>query len=270
MKPISVVIVDDEPLGRERIRSLLAEESAVTITAECSDGEDAVRVVGDAPPDIVFLDVQMPGFDGFDVIETLVRLLTPHELPVFVFVTAHAEHALRAFEVSASDYLLKPFDRARFREALERATTRVSERRSFHEATANAYGVLLRQIRELRVMQEATRAANARSAARFVVRTNGKISFILAGSIDWIEGDGNYARMHTAGRSHLVRETLTSVERRLDPHRFLRVHRSTIVNVDRITTMEPHGHGEYVVTMKDGTKLTSSRTYAAKLRELLT
>jgi two-component system LytT family response regulator len=164
-------------------------------------------------------------------------MLSADDMPVIVFVTAYDEYALRAFDVSATDYLLKPFDRERFRNALERARTRVRER--------------------------------GRADARFVVRFGSKVYFVRADEVDWIGGEGNYARLHTAGKRHLVRETLKSVESRLDPHRFVRVHRSAIVNVERIATLQPHSHGQYVVTMKDGARLMSSRTHSGKLRSLI-
>ena len=232
-----VALVDDEPLGRERIRSLLRDESGVSLIAEFRSGEEAVAGMGARAPDILFLDVQMPGLDGFGVVQRLEETLAPDDMPVIVFVTAYDEYALRAFDVSATDYLLKPFDRERFRNALGRARTRVRER--------------------------------GRVEPRFVVRVGPKVYFVRAADVDWIGGEGNYARLHTAGKRHLVRETLKSVEARLDPRRFMRVHRSAIVNVDRIATLQPHSHGQYVVTMKDGARLTSSRTHSGKLRSLL-
>jgi two-component system LytT family response regulator len=234
---LRVALVDDEPLARERIRALLGDEAEVTLVAEYRSGEEAVAGLKGSKPHVLFLDVQMPGLDGFGVVQRLEDMLSADDMPVIVFVTAYDEYALRAFDVSATDYLLKPFDRERFRNALERARTRVRER--------------------------------GRADARFVVRFGSKVYFVRADEVDWIGGEGNYARLHTAGKRHLVRETLKSVESRLDPHRFVRVHRSAIVNVERIATLQPHSHGQYVVTMKDGARLMSSRTHSGKLRSLI-
>jgi two-component system LytT family response regulator len=234
---LRVALVDDEPLGRERIRVLLSGEPDVSLVGEYRAGEDAVVGLRLARAQVLFLDVQMPGLDGFGVVSRLEAMLPPDDMPVIVFVTAHDAYALRAFDVSATDYLLKPFDRERFRNALERARVRVRER--------------------------------GRADARFVVRSGSRIYFVRAADVDWIGGEGNYARLHAAGKRHLVRETLKSVEARLDPHQFVRVHRSAIVNVDRIATLQPHSHGQYLVTMKDGARLTSSRSHSGKLRSLI-
>lgn len=236
-QPLRVVLVDDEPLGRERLRTLLAAEPGVRLVGEYTTGEDALQAIAGDPPDVAFLDVQMPGTDGMALARRVCELLPPERSPVIVFVTAHSRYALEAFAVRATDYLLKPFDRARFREALERARERVHARPSPRH--------------------------------RFVVRTGSRLYFVAAEEVDWIAGDGNYARLHSGGRSHLVRETLKSVERRLDPAQFVRIHRSAIVNVGRIDSLSAHVHGQYVVRMRDGARLTSSRTHSAGLRALL-
>ena len=234
---LRVALVDDEPLGRERIRALLAEEKDVSLVGEYSTGEEALVGVLGSAPQLLFLDVQMPGMDGFGLVQLLEDRLAPEQRPFIVIVTAYDAYALRAFDVSAVDYLLKPFDRARFRAAMARARTRVKER----------------PLPEI----------------RFVVRSASRMQLVRAAEVEWIAGDGNYARLHSAGRRHLVRETLKSVEARLDPRKFVRVHRSAIVNVDCVATFEPHVHGQYVLTMKDGSRITSSRTHSAKLRALL-
>jgi two-component system, LytTR family, response regulator len=234
---LRVALVDDEPLGRERIRALLADEKDVSLVGEYSTGEEAVTGVLESAPHLLFLDVQMPGMDGFGLVQLLEARLAPEQRPFIVVVTAYDAYALRAFDVSAVDYLLKPFDRTRFRAAMARARVRVSER--------------------------------PRPEARFVVRSASRMQLVRAADVEWIAGDGNYARLHTAGRRHLVRETLKSVEARLDPLKFVRVHRSAIVNVDCVATFEPHVHGQYLLTMKDGSRITSSRTHSAKLRALL-
>jgi two-component system LytT family response regulator len=266
---LRVAIVDDEPLGRERIRALLAGETQITLAGEYSTGEAAVAGTADSPPDVIFLDVQMPGLDGFGVVQLLQQVVDPGQLPVIVFVTAYDEYALRAFEVSAVDYLLKPFDRARFGDALSRARTRVRERKMASGAGEDGVAQLLEQVRELRAQHDAAHSEQMRAEARFVVRSASKLFFVRAADVDWISSDGNYARLYTGGKTHLVRETLKSVESRLHPRQFVRVHRSAIINVDRVAVLQPHGHGEYVVTMKDGSRLTSSRAHSAKLRSLL-
>jgi len=234
---LRVALIDDEPLGRERLRSLLAQEQDVTLVGEYSSGEEALAGILETAPHLLFLDVRMPGMDGFGLVRMLESRLAPEQRPFIVVVTAYDAYALRAFDVSAVDYLLKPFDRARFHAALTRARLRVSER--------------------------------PRPEVRFVVRSASKMQLVRAGDVEWIAGDGNYARLHSAGRKHLVRETLKSVEAKLDPRKFVRVHRSAIVNVDCVATFEPHVHGQYVITMKDGSRITSSRTHSAKLRTLL-
>ena len=266
---LRVAIVDDEPLGRERIRTLLADETEVALVGEYANGEDAVAGMADSPPEVVFLDVQMPGLDGFGVVYLLRQVVAPADIPVIVFVTAHDDYALRAFEVSAVDYLLKPFDRARFRDALTRARTRMHERRVATTEDGAAVGLLLDEVRRLRAEQDAVQAERARMDARFVVRAASRLFFVRALDVDWISGEGNYARLHAGGKTHLVRETLTSVEARLDPRQFVRIHRSAIINVERVATLQPRTHGEYLVTMTDGSRLTSSRTHGGKLRSIL-
>ena len=236
---LRVALVDDEPLARERIRTLLAGEPDVVLCGEYSGGAEAADAVVRSPPHLLFLDVEMPGLDGFDVVERLERRMPADALPVIVFVTAYDAYAIRAFDVSATDYLLKPFDRDRFRAAMERARKRVAER---------------------------ARADDS----RFVVRVASKIFFVRACDVDWISGEGNYARLHVGSRNHLVRETLRSVQSRLDPRRFVRVHRSAIINVDRVATLEPFTHGQYLITMTSGARVISSRTRTAQLRDLLT
>lgn len=266
---LSVAVVDDEPLGRERIRALLADEPDVNLIGEYSAGEEAVAGSADSPPDVIFLDVEMPGLDGFGVVQLLQQVVAPDQFPVIVFVTAYDRYALRAFEVSAVDYLLKPFDRARFSDALARARARVRERRVAGSVGDAATAELLRQIGQLRAQQDAAHSERMRAEARFVVRSASKLFFVRAADVDWISGEGNYARLHTGAKTHLVRETLKSVEARLSPRQFVRVHRSAIINVDRVAELQPHAHGEYRVTMKDGAQLTSSRAHSANLRSLL-
>jgi two-component system, LytTR family, response regulator len=250
---LRVALVDDEPLARERLHTLLTAYPNVDIVAECETGEEAVLALASSAVDVLFLDVQMPGLDGFDVLEALGEMIGVDSLPVIVFVTAFDSYALKAFEVSAVDYLLKPFDRSRFERALARAKARA---RRFAEPVA-----LLRDLR-------ADRKVCDHYAHRFAARSGNKLNLVPVEGVDWIDAAGNYARLHVGGRTHLVRETMTELESRLDPKRFVRVHRSIIVNVERVITVEPYAHGEYVLTIRDGTRLTSSRTYSARLRAL--
>ena len=263
---LRIAIVDDEPLGRERLRELVRAEAGVAITGEYANGAEAVQGVIDHPADILFLDVQMPGMDGFGVVEALGRKLQNQAMPVIVFVTAYDAYALRAFEVSATDYLLKPFDRQRFTEAMRKARISSAMRNGKPD---DRFADLVEQIRQLRADQDATRKEVALADQRFVVRRQSKVYFVRAADVDWIQGDGNYARLYSGSKSHLVRETLKSIEARLDSRTFIRIQRSTIINVDRVHVIEPHSHGEYLVTMRDGAKLTSSRTHSSRLRTLL-
>lgn len=249
---IRALIVDDEPLPRERIRTLLAEHRDVEVIGECGDGREAVKKILADRPDLVFLDIQMPELDGFEVVEAISR----EYLPAVIFVTAFDEHAIRAFEVNAIDYLLKPIHAARFEKAVLRALDRLT-RTGARAPEPN----LLELVERLRAGRQYT--------ARFVVRSGPRLSFVRASDVDWMDAADNYVRLHVAGREHFVRDTLKSVETQLDPATFVRVHRSIIINLDRVESVEPYAHGEYVVTMKDGARLTTSRSYSDRLRLLL-
>jgi two-component system LytT family response regulator len=249
---LRAVIVDDEPLARERIRTLLEARAGMDIVAECADGEQAVAAVLATTPDILFLDIQMPELDGFGVLEAL----GSDAPPAVIFVTAFDEYAIRAFEAEAIDYLLKPVIPERFEKALARARQRLEARRP--EQSDDAMRALLTRLQ-----------AERGYATRFIARDGAKVTFIRVDDVDRIEAAGNYARIHAGGKSHLVRDTLKAIEARLDPAQFVRVHRSAIVRLERIAGLEPYFHGEYVVTLRDGTRLTSSRSYSARLRALL-
>jgi two-component system LytT family response regulator len=233
---IRALIVDDEALARERVRTLLAGSANVEVVGECSGGRQAIDAIIEHQPDLVFLDVQMPDIDGFEVLEAVA-----HEwLPAVVFVTAYDEYALKAFDVHAIDYLLKPIEPERFRTALARATSR---------------GLLS--------------LLDERPIDRLVIRTRGKVLLLKPSDIDWIEADGKHARLHAGKETHVVRHQLNRLEQRLVSHGFVRVHRSAIVNADRIKELEPWFHGEYVVVLKDGTKLTSSAAHSRELHRLV-
>jgi two-component system LytT family response regulator len=252
MKKIRTLIVDDEPLARERLAGLLANEPDVEIVAQCRDGEEAVTAIVDHEPDLVFLDVQMPQMNGFEVIEAV----GGDRMPLVIFVTAYDQHALRAFQVRALDYLLKPFDRERFNDALERARRQVER-----EETGDLGRRLLALVKDLRRDQP--------RAERLVVKSGGRLFFLRADEIDWVEAAGNYVRLHVGTTSHLLRETMNAIESRLDPEKFFRIHRSRIVNMERIQELQPWLNGEYAVLLRTGTRLTLSRGYREKLQERL-
>jgi two-component system LytT family response regulator len=249
---IRACIVDDEPLARERLRGLLAAEPDVDLIGECENGESAIRFIGAHAPDLVFLDVQMPGTNGFKVLEAL-----EDRVPrAVVFVTAYDHYALQAFDVHALDYLMKPFSGTRFRRALQRVRAELYRERTDESVNER----LLSFIQNLR---------QPRRPERLVLKTSGRVSFVRTDEIDWIEAEGNYVRLHIGATSHLLRETMKGIEAKLDPDLFIRIHRSTIVNTDRIKELQPLFHGEYAVILRDGTRLTASRGPENKLRKLI-
>ena len=248
---LEVLIVDDEPLARERIRDLLADEPDIRVAGESASGRAAIRAISERKPALVFLDVQMPGIDGFGVVEQL-----GPAAPVIVFVTAYDQYALRAFEVHALDYLLKPFDRERFQTALARAREAI-RLRSGGGADDRVAGLL------------ETLAARQRHPERLLVKAGGKERLVAVQDIDWFEAAGNYVRLHLAGERLLLRDTMAHLEKRLDPERFARIHRGTIVNLARVKELEPWFHGDYTVRLHDGRKLTLSRGYRGRLLTLL-
>ena len=247
---IRIVIADDEPLARERLRTLLATEDWAEVVAECQNAAEAIEAISRVKPDLVFLDVQMPGGTGFDVIEAVGAA----RMPLVIFVTAFDRYALRAFDVHALDYLLKPFDRERFQQSLLRARQQL-ERKS----TGDLERRLLELVQDLR--------PTSPKLERFVVKSGGRVFFVRADEIDWIEAAGNYVKLHVGNDAHLFRETMNALESRLDPDLFYRIHRSHIVNIERVKELQPWFNGEYVVFLKSGTRLTLSRGYREKLQE---
>jgi two-component system, LytTR family, response regulator len=245
---LRILVVDDESVARRRIRRLLAAERDVAVIGECGDGESAVAAIAADRPDLVFLDVQMPERDGFEVLQAI----PPAELPAILFVTAYDRYALRAFDVHAIDFLLKPFTRERFRLALARARERL-ERRD-RDAGLAALAATLRD--------------RPRYLSRVPVRTAGRIVLVDLATVDWLEAADNYVRLHVQHREFLVRETLATLESQLDPDRFARIHRSAIVQIDRIVELHPATHGDFDVLLRDGTRLTLSRTWRERLRGL--
>ncbi|MFO1500500.1 MAG: LytTR family DNA-binding domain-containing protein [Verrucomicrobiota bacterium] len=252
---IRTLIVDDEPLARERLRKLLEAETDIEVIGESADGKAALEEANQARPDLIFLDVQMPELDGFGVIAGLAA----DPLPAIIFVTAYDQFALRAFEVHALDYLLKPFDRERFQKSLERARTLVQQRQT---------GDLSQKLSSL-ITDLKPEKTEPKYLDRLAIKMEGRVLFFKTDDIDWIEAADNYVSVHVGGEEHLHRETMASLETKLPPNRFLRISRSTIVNVERIKEMQPMFHGDYVVILKDGTRLGLSRNYRDKLNQLL-
>lgn len=249
---IRTLIVDDEPLAREKLRGFLEKELDIEVIGECRDGREAVEAIDEKRPDLVFLDVQMPEMDGFEVLENLEE----DHLPQVVFATAYDQYALKAFDVHAIDYLLKPYDRERFTQAMARARSAV-ERRQVGDMKQQIMA-LLKDMGERRAFPE-----------RLVVKSSGRVVFIKVEDIGWIDAAGNYVRLHTAKESHMLRETMGRLEARLDPQKFLRIHRSTIVNIEEIRELQQQFHGDYLVVLKNGQRLTLSRSYREKIQELL-
>lgn len=258
---IRTIIVDDEPAARRGVRLLLERDAAVEIVGEASTGAEAADLIRRERPDLAFLDVQMPGSDGFEALSQL----EPAQTPAVVFVTAYDEHALRAFEVHAVDYLLKPYDDTRFSAALHRAKEEIRRRQ------ADTVNFRLTQLLDYLQHNPAggTPAKEERPGDRILLKSSGEIFFLKAEEIDWIEAEGDYMKFHVAGRTHLMRETMARLEARLDPRRFIRIHRSTIVNIDRLRKLSPSFAGEYAVVLHDGTKLKLSRGYHERIAALL-
>lgn len=252
VKKIRAVIVDDEPLARERIRTLLAGERDFEIAAECRDGGEAIEAIESLNPDLLFLDVQMPEVDGFDVLLSC----DVKRLPAVIFVTAFDRYAVRAFDVHALDYLLKPFDRARFVEALDRARQRI--RQSEETGSRLELDELLADLRRERG-----------DRARILVRSSDRIVVLSLDEVDWIEAAGNYMRLHVGSEIHLLRETMSGMESRLPPDRFVRIHRSTMVQVERIKELVQMFNNEFLVVLQNGEKLKLSRTYRPELERRL-
>jgi two-component system LytT family response regulator len=246
--PLRALIVDDERLAREKLRRLLEAEPDVEIVGECASGAEAVEALQRDAPDLVFLDIQMPGLSGFDVL----REVGPAGVPHVVFVTAHDEFAVKAFDVQALDYLLKPFDAPRFRAALGRVRKRSAG--ELQEKMA----ALLEQL-----------AARTPYAERLLVKGAGRMSFVRVDEIDWIEAADNYVRLHTGREEHLLRETMNGIELRLDPQRFIRVHRSATVNIDAVKEVQPLFHGDHEVLLRTGASVGVGRNYRERLLKAL-
>jgi two-component system, LytTR family, response regulator len=231
MTRVRALIVDDEPLARTRLQRLLRARADVEVVGAAANADEAVEKITELAPDLIFLDIQMPGLGGFDVL----RQIAGSGRPFVIFTTAHAQYALRAFEVHALDYLLKPFDAERLNASLDRALPMIG---------------------------------GSEWTERFIVKSAGRIMFLRADEIAWIAAADNYVYLHVNGASHLVRDSLKAMERKLDPERFARVHRSAIVNLSSIAELKPLDHGDYEVTLRDGTRLTATRKFSPRLRAL--
>jgi two-component system, LytTR family, response regulator len=247
---IRTLIVDDEPLAREWVRNGLQEETDVEIVAECGDGFEAVKAVTELKPDLMILDVQMPGLDGFGVLAAL----EPTDLPAVIFVTAFDRYALKAFEAHAVDYLMKPFSPERLHDAVERARAAVDQASS--RDLKAALHTLLQDIQRERTFPE-----------WLLIKKDDRSVFLRVADIDWIESSRNNVRLHVGKEIYVYHETTSGIEGKLDPKKFFRIHRSTIVNIEKIKEMHPWFNGDYAVTLKDGTKLTLSSTYRERLKE---
>jgi two-component system LytT family response regulator len=239
---IRALIVDDEPLARKRIKRLLADEADISAIDECGTGRDAIKIIQDASPDLLFLDVQMPEIDGFKVLQSI----REEQMPVVIFVTAYDQHAVKAFEVHALDYLLKPFKRDRFKRALERARIQLAKGGGYE-----AHAGLAALIAKLR--------ADDNYLSRFMVKSYNRVVFIKANEVDWIESAANYALLHVDDKTHIVRETMQALEVKLSPKIFQRISRSVIVNLERVKELQPMGKGQYVIILVNGKRLTMSR-----------
>jgi two-component system LytT family response regulator len=259
---IKTVVVDDEPLARRRILRLLKAEPDVEVVAECSDGREAIEAIRQHQPDLIFLDVQMPEIDGFGVLQAL----EPTQVPLVIFTTAYDQYAVRAFEVHALDYLVKPFDPERFRSAFQRARDQL-ERVQASDQNQRLISLLEQLAAQARAGDGAT--GGDRYLDRLMIRSGGKIFFVKTAEIDWVEAAANYVRLHVGRESHVIRETISNLAERLDPTHFARIHRSTIVNLDRVKEMQPWFSGEYIVILRDGTRLKLSRGYRERLEEQL-
>jgi two-component system LytT family response regulator len=269
-RKIRALVVDDESLAREALLVMLDDDPEIEVVAECRNGREAVTAIREQSPDVVFLDIQMPEMDGFQVIEEVGAA----RMPVTVFVTAYDKHALRAFEAHALDYLLKPFDHDRFDDALHRAKTFVRQRK-LSEVSESLFAVL--QEMKLTTGEQPSemddvklgRATQKGPIDRVAIKSGGRVYFLKTEAIDWVEGAGDYLSLHSGSQTHLIRETMGNFHAKLDSQKFLRIHRSTIVNIERIEEIRPQFKGDYVITLTGGKRLKASRGYRRELQQLL-
>lgn len=258
MRKIRTIIVDDELLARNSIRLLLKPHFEIEIISECANGLEALECISHQTPDLVFLDIQMPEMDGFTVIEKFLSVTENKNLPIVIFVTAYDEYAIRAFEVNALDYLLKPFSDERFAKTLKRAKQQIEQQEIEHLSRK------LLSFVENRHEDTIEMKVEKNFVTRFLVKTRGRVNFIKADEIDWIESADYYVRLHVGKKSYLIRESMNELEKQLNPEKFARVHRSFIVNLDRIKEMLPHFNGDHLIILEDGTQLKLSRSRREK------
>ncbi len=248
---IKTLIVDDEPLARDRVKRFLRDVSDIRVIGECGNGVEAIEAIKEHKPDLVFLDIQMPEKNGFEV----VKALDPKTMPSVIFVTAYDQYALQAFDVHALDYLLKPFNRERLQRAVAHARDQIE-----HKSLGNIDERLASLIADIR--------GEKKYLERLVVKSVGRVFFLKTDEIDWIEAAGNYVKLHTGKESHMIRETMNGLEAKLNPEKFLRIHRSTVVHIDRIKELHPMFSGDYAVILRNGTELALSRNYRERFLEL--
>jgi two-component system LytT family response regulator len=263
-RPLRVLVVDDEPLARSGIADLVARDEELEVVGQCGDGRAAVEAIGTLKPDLVLLDIQMPEMDGFEVIQQI----GPDQMPAVIFITAYDQFAVRAFEVHALDYLLKPFDDERFAAAMAR-TKRALRDNEVGQLSQRLLGLLDTAAAAKAPAPGITPGPGQPYLSRLVVKNAGRVIFVRVDEIDWIEAADYYVRLHVARKSHLLRETMSALEEQLDPARFFRVHRSAIVNLDRLVEIQPYFHGEHVLVLQDGSKLKLSRSRKEKLEQVL-
>ncbi|MGO8732590.1 MAG: LytR/AlgR family response regulator transcription factor [Terriglobia bacterium] len=250
--PIRTIVVDDEELGRKRISALLKSEADIELVAECGDAATANQAIVREKPDLLLLDIQMPGQDGFSVLEALEE----EQRPVVVFVTAYDQYALRAFEAQALDYLLKPFNRARFQKVMQRVRVQIARKQ--RDEVDERLASLIKQVR-----------GSGKYLGRIVIRSAGRVSFLHVDDVDWFEACANYVQLHIGKESHLLRGTMGTLEKRLDPDKFVRIHRCTIVRIDRIKELLSSFEGDYLVVLRDGTRLSLSRGYRRHFEQVV-
>jgi len=264
MKMIRTLIVDDEPLARQTIHLLLQGDPEIKIIAECGDGAQAVKLIFETKPDLVFLDIQMPEMDGFEVLAKI----RPERAPVVIFVTAFDSYAIQAFDAQALDYLLKPFVDARFRKAVKRAKEMVRQQ-EFNDLSRS----LVALIEDHKSRKESPGRHGGESERghvnRFMIKAGGRIAFVKTDEVDWIEADEYYVRLHVGSKSHMLRETMNDLETQLDPRKFVRIHRSAIVNIDRVKEMHHRSKGDYSVILHNGTQLRLTRSRRQQIQSLL-
>ena len=265
MQKIRALIVDDEKPARQRLLDLLEKQREVAVIGECASGAEAVRLILESQPELLFLDIQMPRLNGFDVINQV----GPTHLPVTIFVTAYDAYAVRAFEASALDYLLKPYSDERFGQCLQRALDHVRTHK--REELSRRLLSLLDQSAQVSAQNaEATRPMDSSShLERLLIKVGGRVIFLPTGDIDWIEAAGVYVQLHVRDRKYLHRASLAELGTQLDPNRFVRIHRSTIVNILSVKELYLHSHGDYITVLKDGTQLKLSRSYRMKFETCL-